>query len=116
MPFDPTKPAFGSPDSSAEMRAQLNGIKDLIDAVPAGPQGNPGPQGPPGVDGMPGAQGPPGMDGEVSSSALSSAIGGTSSNSDAVALLALAVSDPPTQAEMQSLANKLDELISALRR
>ena len=22
MPFDPTKPAFGSPDSSAEMRAQ----------------------------------------------------------------------------------------------
>jgi len=44
MPFDPTKPAFGSPDSSAEMRAQLNGLKDLIDAVPAGPQG---PQGPP---------------------------------------------------------------------
>ena len=44
MPFDPTKPAFGSPDSSAEMRAQLNGLKDIIDAIPAGP---PGPQGPP---------------------------------------------------------------------
>lgn len=33
MPFDPTKPAFGSPDSSAEMRAQFNGLKALIDAI-----------------------------------------------------------------------------------
>ena len=32
MPFDPTKPAFGSPDSSAEMRDQLNALKALIDA------------------------------------------------------------------------------------
>ena len=44
MPFDPTKPAFGSPDSSAEMRGQLNALNDKIDAIPAGP---PGPQGPP---------------------------------------------------------------------
>jgi hypothetical protein len=28
----------------------------------------------------------------------------------------LAVSDPPSQGEMQLIANKLDELISALRR
>ena len=28
MPFDPTKPAAGSPDSSAEMRAQLNALND----------------------------------------------------------------------------------------
>ena len=34
MPFDPTKPANGSPNSSAEMRGQLNGLKALIDAVP----------------------------------------------------------------------------------
>jgi hypothetical protein len=27
-----------------------------------------------------------------------------------------ALSDPPTQSEMQDLANKVDELISALRR
>ena len=33
MPFDPTKPAFGSPDSSSEMRAQLNGLKDPIDPL-----------------------------------------------------------------------------------
>ena len=30
MPFDPTKPAAGSPDSSAEMRAQLNALNDDI--------------------------------------------------------------------------------------
>ena len=34
MPFDPAKPAASSPNSSAEMRAQLTGLKDLIDAVP----------------------------------------------------------------------------------
>jgi hypothetical protein len=32
MPFDPTKPAANTPNSSAEMRAQLTGLKDLIDA------------------------------------------------------------------------------------
>ena len=30
--------------------------------------------------------------------------------------LAMGVSDPPTQAEVQAIANKLDELINALRR
>ena len=40
----------------------------------------------------------------------------TSANTNGVALLGLTVSDPPTQAEMQSLANKLDELINAGRR
>ena len=33
-----------------------------------------------------------------------------------VATLGLGVSDPPTQAEVQSIADKLDELINALRR
>ena len=53
MPFDPTRPAFGSPDSSAEMRSQFNALNDKIDAIPAGPQG------PQGNDGAPGPQGPP---------------------------------------------------------
>jgi hypothetical protein len=35
MPFDPTKPVENSPLDAAEMRAQLNGLKDLIDARPA---------------------------------------------------------------------------------
>jgi hypothetical protein len=33
MPFDPTLPAQGAPNSSAVMRSQLNGLKALIDAV-----------------------------------------------------------------------------------
>jgi hypothetical protein len=33
-----------------------------------------------------------------------------------VATLGLTFSDPPTQMEMQALANTLDELIAALRR
>jgi hypothetical protein len=32
MPFDPTLPVANSPNSSAEMRAQLNALKALIDA------------------------------------------------------------------------------------
>lgn len=31
MLFDPTKPATNSPNSSAEMRDQFNGLKTLID-------------------------------------------------------------------------------------
>ena len=34
MPYNPTKPASGSPDFSAEMRAQFNGLKQIIDTVP----------------------------------------------------------------------------------
>jgi hypothetical protein len=49
-------------------------------------------------------------------SALSSAISGTSNNTNAVSTLGMSVSDPPTQSEMQAIANKLDELINALRR
>jgi hypothetical protein len=41
---------------------------------------------------------------------------GTSANSNAVATLGMTVSDPPTQGEVQALADKLDELILALRR
>jgi hypothetical protein len=33
MPFDPTKPANNSPNSSAEMRSQLTGLKVLIDGI-----------------------------------------------------------------------------------
>ena len=47
---------------------------------------------------------------------LAAAIADTSANSNVVALLNLTVSDPPSQAEVQSIADKLDELITALRR
>lgn len=47
---------------------------------------------------------------------LAGQIGSTSANSNGVATLGMAVSDPPTQAEVQTIADKLDELINALRR
>ena len=162
MPYNPALPADHSPLVSAEMRGQLNGLNDRINAIPAGPQGPQGATGPPfanavvdgvstlnpgdpatvgtsfdgadvhfdfgiprgatGADGPPGPQGPQGNDGpqgptgEVSNAALAAAIAGTSNNTNAVALLGLVVSDPPTQAEVQAVASKLDEMISAMRR
>jgi|GEM_PF-216287 len=43
--FDPNIPVANSPNSSAQMRAQLNGLKALIDAVPTGPPGQNGSDG-----------------------------------------------------------------------
>jgi hypothetical protein len=67
-----------------------------------------------------GQDGANGLNGEVTnadlSSALSSAISGTSNNTNPVSTLGMSVSDPPTQSEMQAIANKLDELINALKR
>ncbi len=71
------------------------------------------PMGTVGLQGEQGIQGPPG---EVTTAALNAAISGTSSNSNAVATLEIAVSDPPTQAEVQQVLSKLNELIMALRR
>lgn len=71
---------------------------------------------PRGFTGNDGGSGPQGSPGEVTNAQLSSAISGTSSNSNVVSTLGLTVSDPPTQGEMQAIANKLDELINALRR
>ena len=66
------------------------------------------------------ASGPQGAPGEVTTadmnSAIGTALGGTSANTNAIGQLGLTVSDPPTQSELQAVANKLDELIAALRR
>ena len=40
----------------------------------------------------------------------------TSSSSNGVPLLNLTVSDPPTQAEVQSVVNAYNDLVNALRR
>lgn len=47
---------------------------------------------------------------------LSAQLAGTSSNSNGVGTLGMIVSDPPTQSDVQTIADKLDELINALRR
>ena len=91
MPFDPTKPAFGSPDSSAEMRAQLNALKALLDAHAAQ---------------IAGLQGQ-----------LNAAIAGTANNIPGVSPLNLVIANnPPQQSEVQPIADKLDELINTLFR
>ncbi len=68
---------------------------------------------PAGADGTSGNDGAPG---EVSLQQLDDAIASTSASSNGVNLLGMSVSDPPTQGEMQAIADKLDELITALRR
>jgi hypothetical protein len=53
----------------------------------------------------------------VSAGDLSSAIAGTSSNSNGVATLSAPfTNDPPTLADLETVRAKLNELITALRR
>ncbi len=138
MAFNPLLPADGSLINSAELRSQFTGLKSLIDAVPV-VTGT-------AVDSVTLGGGTsvsvaliagilhfdflfqPGPPGEVTQAQLSNDLSNavnqamlitlpqTSANTNGVALLGLTVSDPPTQAEMQSMANKLDGLINAARR
>ncbi len=52
----------------------------------------------------------------LSTEQLTDAGATTSSNSNGVSTLEMTVNDPPTQGEVLLIANKLDELITALRR
>ena len=141
MPFDPSKPVNNSPLSSQEMRGQLNALNDAIAAIPAGP---PGPVGPAfsniqigsvttGTPGSPaGAQvnvfgsnvelsftipaGDTGAPGEVSNATLAGEIAGTARNPNTVSMLGITVSNPPTQAELEQVIAKINELIGALAR
>ena len=91
---------------------------------PAGPQGDPGgppgPTGATGADGPAGPQGPQGPVGEVSSvdlnSAITTAVNGTSNNSNAVPVLSLIADGNYNSVQIQQIADKVDELISVLRR
>ncbi len=83
---------------------------------PQGEQGIQGQQGNQGSDGNTGPQGVQGPPGEVSLAQLNEAISATARNPSAVQPLAMVVSDPPTQAEVQQIANKVDELLAALQR
>ena len=65
--FDPALPLDGSLMVAGEMRSQFNGLKTLIDDIPAGPAGPQGPQGPQGGEGPAGPTGPPGSQGEAGS-------------------------------------------------
>jgi hypothetical protein len=135
MPFDPNLPQENTPVDAVQMRGQLNGLKDLIDAVPVInaavidnvttlPPGDPATVGLllSGATlhftfGIPeGQTGPQGIPGEVTQAALDAAISGTSSNSNGVSLLSQSAFSYYEQTQMQDLLNKMDELITALRR
>jgi hypothetical protein len=100
-----------NPGDPATANASFDGSAvRLLFGIPRGSDGTNG------SNGNDGGSGPQGAPGEVTTMQLNSAINGTSNNSNGVALLGLAVSDPPTQSEVQAIVSKLDELITALRR
>ncbi len=86
MAFNPNLPADHSPIVAAELRAQLNALKALVDAKPS-------------------------MDDVNAAINANSA-----ANSDNVFYLQLAPSDPPTQSDVQAIIDRMNELITALNR
>ncbi len=87
MAYDPTKPANNAEISSSELRSQFAGLKELIDA-------------------------------KVNTADLVPTINANSSGptQGQIDYLDLGISNPPTQAEVQAIATKVDELITLLRR
>ena len=71
---------------------------------------------PRGNDGTPGINGTDGAPGEVTNAQLSSAVSGTSNNSNAVSTLNQSADSNYNPSQMQALMDKMDELITALRR
>ena len=146
MSFDPTKPVNGARVVAAELRDQFNGLKALIDAVPAGPPGPAGPEGPafssvqigtvttgaPGTPAeasvatfgnnveisftIPAGQPGPGVSFDEMTSAIGLAISGTARNPMTVSDLFLSPTDPPSQADLLAVIAKINELLAALRR
>ena len=91
MPFDLTKPAPGDDLDAVLVRNQLNALKALIDTQAA----------------------------QIASlqAQLNAAIAGTAQNIPGVGNLNLTIANnPPQQWEVQPIADKVDELINALRR
>ena len=91
MPFDPTQPAPGDDLDAVLILNQLNELKALIDAQAA----------------------------QIADlqNQLAAAIAGTSNNSNGVGNLSLGITTNPVESfEVQPIADKVDELINALRR
>lgn len=87
--FDPTLPANNAPLVSAVMRDQLNALNDDLQTR---------------------------CTVSLMNATVASAVGGTSSNSNSVGALGMSADGSYNQGQMQDVMNKLDELISALRR
>ena len=109
-PQGPPGPTFGSAQvQSTSTLLPGNNVEASCYFDPTGtvyfnfgiPTGAAGPQGP---------QGPPG---EVTTFQLNEAIATTARNLNTVTPLSFSISDPPTQAEVQALLNKINEIIAA---
>lgn len=59
MPYDPNLPQNGQPLDADALRAQLQGLVELISSIPKGDKGDPGQNGNDGGPGPQGNQGPP---------------------------------------------------------
>ena len=104
-----------APGSSATVSVSFDGTNvHLIFGIPTGATGDTGGQG---IQGNPGIDGAPG---EVTNaqlaSAVSTAVSGTSNNTNGVATLDTAPSDPPSFADYEALRSKMNEMILAARR
>jgi len=84
--YDPTLPVNNSQISSSELRNQFTGLKALMD-----------------------------FNANASTNALQTAINGSAVN-PAVNVFGQTISNPPTQAQVQAIQNKLNELINAITR
>ena len=93
MPYDPTKPQENTPLDAAEMREQLQGLKQLIDELQSQLANRP-------------------TAAEVEQMILQQSAGAVTH----VEPTSLVVSNPPTQAEVQTVSSTLDALITELRR
>ncbi len=83
MAYDPTKPVNGAPIVAAELRNQFAGLKTVIDTKP-------------------------------DAAAVMNLIASNAAGSlAAVSYPGFAISDPPTQAEVQALLDKLVEILDA---
>ena len=100
MAFNPTIPVEDSPLDAVEICAQFNALKALMDAQAAQ------------IADLTNACANFVTAGDVDHALLS----GSAGNCDAVAKLNLTVSSPPTQDEVQTIANKQDEVIRFLQR
>jgi len=86
MAYDPTLPVNNSQVSSSELRNQFTGLKALMD-----------------------------FNANAATNALQTAINGTAVN-PSVTTLSQTISNPPTQAQVQAIQNKINELITAITR
>jgi hypothetical protein len=111
------------PGDGAQVSSYFDGTTvHLSFGIPRGYDGMPGPQGEQGLPGTPGApgepgpqgpQGPQGEPGQVSYADLNTAIATTARNLNTVSPLNIMISNPPTQAEVQMMLDKINEIIAA---